>query len=66
MEAAEDELRARAAYGATYSELLDHLDEQDRRLGSGGFSDGQEEELQLYCWAFPKCESSGLRDLSRD
>ena len=49
MEAAEDELRARAEYGATHSELLDHLDKLDRRLGSGGFSDDQEEELQLYC-----------------
>jgi hypothetical protein len=58
--AAEDELRARADYGATHSELLDNLDEQDRRLGSGGFSDDQMEELQLYCWSFPKCESSGL------
>jgi hypothetical protein len=59
MAAVQDGLRARADYGATFGELLDHLDE-DRRLGTSGFSDDQEEELQLYCWALQKCRSSGL------
>jgi DNA-binding IclR family transcriptional regulator len=56
----QDELRRRADYGATFGELLDHLDEQNRTLGRGRFSGDQEEELQLYCWAFPKCKSSGV------
>jgi hypothetical protein len=46
--AAERELEALADYGATLGELLDHIEEQNDRLGS--FSDDQEEELQVYCW----------------
>jgi hypothetical protein len=54
------ELRALAGDGATFAELWDHLDEQNRRLGRSGFSDDQEEELQLYCWALQKSQSSGV------
>jgi hypothetical protein len=60
MAAAQDDFRRRADRGATFEDLLEQLDEQSRKLGGGGFSDDQEEELQLYCWAFPKCTSSGL------
>ena len=56
---AQRELRALADEGATLAELLGNLDEQSRQLGSS-FSDDQEEELQLYCWALQKCRSSGL------
>ena len=56
---AQRELRALADEGATLAELLGNLDEQSRHLGSS-FSDDQEEELQLYCWALHKCRSSGL------
>jgi hypothetical protein len=52
-------LRELADYGATFAELLDNLDEQNRRLGRADLSDGQEEELQLYCWALRKGQSSG-------
>jgi hypothetical protein len=58
-DSARRELRAFADDGATLAELLGHLDEQGRRLGSN-FSDDQEDELQLYCWALHKCRSSGL------
>jgi hypothetical protein len=54
------ELTARAEGGATLAELLDHLDERNRQLGSGSFSDEQDEHLQLYCWALHKRQSSGL------
>src|SRR3954447_16884862 len=37
----QDELRRRADYGATFGQLLDHLDEQNRSLGSGCFSGDQ-------------------------
>ncbi len=59
MAAAQHELRALADYGATLGELLDHLDEQNRRPGSS-FSEDQEDELQFYCWGLHKCKSSGL------
>ena len=55
------ELRALADYGATFGELLDHLDEQSGRLGSSRLSDDQEEELQLYCWALHHCKSNGFQ-----
>ena len=54
------ELRTRASEGGTLPELLDHLDNRNRRLSEGGFSDEQYEELQLYCWALKKRQSSGL------
>ena len=57
--ATQDELTSRAEGGATLAELLDHLDKQNRRLGSR-FSDEQDEQLQLYCWALHKRQSSGL------
>ena len=60
MAAVQDEFRSRANGGATFGDLLDQLDERNRRLGGDGFSDDQEEELQLYCWAFTKCASSGM------
>jgi hypothetical protein len=55
------ELTAQADYGAGFGELIDQLDEQNRRLGRSGFSDEQEEELQLFCWALRKGQSSGVR-----
>jgi hypothetical protein len=58
--ATQDELTSRAEGGATLAELLDHLDKQNRRLGSSSFSDEQDEQLQLYCWALHKRQSSGL------
>jgi hypothetical protein len=54
------ELRALADYDATLAELLDHLGERSEAFGSNGFSEAQEEELQLYCWALRHCKSSGL------
>ena len=54
------ELRALADYGASLTELLEHLDEQNGTLGSSGFSSDQEEELQLYCWALNNCKSNGF------
>jgi hypothetical protein len=53
------ELRALSDYGATLAELLDHLGKQNRQLGTSGFSDDQQEELQLYCWALHRGQSSG-------
>jgi hypothetical protein len=53
------ELRGLSDCGTSLAELLDHLGEQNRRLGKEGFSDDQEEELQLYCWALHKGQSSG-------
>lgn len=53
------ELRALADYGATFSELLDHVDEQSRKLGGSDLSKGQAEELELYCWALHKGQASG-------
>jgi hypothetical protein len=58
--ATQDELTARAENGATLAALLDHLDKQNRQLGRSGFSDEQDEQLQLYCWALHKRQSSGL------
>jgi hypothetical protein len=58
--ATQDELTARAEDGATLAELLDCLDKQNRELGSSQFSDEQDEQLQLYCWALHKRQSSGL------
>ena len=55
----QDELSALADYGATLTELLEHLGEQDGTLGTR-LSGDQEEELQLYCWALHKRQSSGL------
>lgn len=57
--ATQDALTAYAEGGATLSELLDHLDKQNRQLGSSCFSDEQDEQLQLYCWALRKRQSSG-------
>jgi hypothetical protein len=54
------ELRALADYDATLAELLDHLDERNDGFGGNRFSDDQEEELQLYCWALRHCKSTGL------
>lgn len=54
------ELRALADYGATLTELLEHLDDQNGTLGRSGFSSDQEEELQLYCWALNNCKSNGF------
>ena len=59
MGAAQGELRALAGFGATYGELLDHLDERVQGRGRRGFSADQEEELQLYCWAAHKSQSEG-------
>jgi hypothetical protein len=56
----QDELTSRAEGGATLAELLDHLDKQNRRPGSSSFSDEQDEQLQFYCWALHKRQSSGL------
>ena len=53
------ELRALSDYGATLAELLDHLGDPSRPLAGGSFSDDQEEELQLYCWALRRSQSSG-------
>ena len=58
--ATQDELTARAEGGATLAALLDHLDKQNRQPGSSRFSDEQDEQLQLYCWALHKRQSSGL------
>jgi hypothetical protein len=58
--ATQDELTARAEGGATLTELLEHLDEQNRRLGGSSFSDEQDEQLQFYCWALHKRQSKGL------
>ena len=55
------ELRALSDYGATLAELLDHLGDPSRPLGGDSFSDDQEEELQLYCWALRRGQSSGAR-----
>ena len=54
------ELWALAGYDATLAELLDHLDERNDAFGGNRFSDDQEEELQLYCWALHHRKSSGL------
>jgi hypothetical protein len=59
MGSAQGELRTLAGHGATLGELLDHLDERVQGLGRRGFSDDQEEELQLYCWAAHKSQSDG-------
>ena len=59
MGAAQGELRALAGFGATFGELLDHLDERVQGRGRRGFSADQEEELQLYCWAAHKSQSEG-------
>ena len=56
--AVRQELRALSDHGATFAELLDHLGEQNRRLGSSSFSDDQVEELQLYCWALHRGQSN--------
>jgi hypothetical protein len=58
--AIQGELRDLSDCGATLPELLNHLEEQDRLNGRSRFSDDQEEELQLYCWALHKGQSSGL------
>ena len=47
--AVQHELRALADYDATFSELLDHVDARNATLGNKGFSEDQEEDLQLYC-----------------
>jgi hypothetical protein len=64
------ELQGLADQGATLGELLDHVGEQNDRLG--GFSYDQQEELEVYCWrahrhsrgAFPAARSGygGGRD----
>ena len=53
------ELRALSDQGATLAELLDYLGEQNRQLGRGSLSDDQEEDLQFYCWALHRGQSSG-------
>jgi hypothetical protein len=53
------ELRGLSDGGTSLAELLDHLGEQNRRQDEDSFSDDQEEELQLYCWALHKGQSSG-------
>jgi hypothetical protein len=58
--ATRQELRGLSDCGASLAELLDHLGEQNRRLRKDSFSDDQEEELQLYCWALHKGQSSGV------
>jgi hypothetical protein len=58
--AVQHELRALADYDATLAELLDHLEERNEAFGGNRFSNDQEEELQLYCWALRHCKSSGL------
>ena len=52
-------LRGLSDGGASFAELLDHLGEENRRLAKS-FSDDQEEELELYCWALQKAQSSGV------
>ena len=59
MGAAQGELRALAGHGASFGELLDHLDERVRGRGGRRLSGDQEEELQLYCWAAHKSQSDG-------
>ena len=59
--AIEHDLRIRALSGATLSDLLSHVDEQDRRAGTG-LSPEQWEELRLYCWALHKRGSLALRE----
>jgi hypothetical protein len=54
------ELGALSEYGATLPELLDHVEEQNGRLGRTSFTDDQEEELQLHCWAVHKRRSTGM------
>jgi hypothetical protein len=44
------ELAALSDYGATLTELLQHVKE-DQRLDRDGFSDDQKEGLQAYCWS---------------
>jgi hypothetical protein len=44
------ELAARAQGGATLGELLDHVEERNRELDGGSFTDAQDGQLQLYCW----------------
>jgi hypothetical protein len=58
--AVQHDLRALADYGATLAELLEYLEDQNGTLGRGGFSDDQDEELQLYCWALNNCKSTGF------
>jgi hypothetical protein len=58
--ATQNELKLRAESGATLGELLDLLDQRNRRLGSSLLTDDQYEHLQLYCWALHKRQSSGL------
>ena len=54
------ELRALADYEATFSELLEHLEERNAALGRNAFSADQEEDLQLYCWTLHHCKSRGM------
>ena len=54
------ELRGLSEYGVKLPELLDHFDRRNRLLGRSGFSNEQEEELQLYCWALQKSRSNGV------
>lgn len=56
------ELTRLAEGGATLAALLDHLDDQDRRLGRGSLTEEQCDELQLYCWALHKQRSDELWD----
>ena len=51
-------LKARADEDATLPELLDDLDIQNRRLGRRRLSDGQHDELSIYCWALVRRQSS--------
>jgi hypothetical protein len=57
--ATQHDLSARAERGATLGELLDHVGKRNRELGDSRFSDEQDDQLQLHCWAMYKRRSSG-------
>jgi hypothetical protein len=54
------ELAARAQGGATLGELLDHVEERNRELGGGSFSEEQDDQLQLFCWVAHERRSRGV------
>ena len=56
----QNELRLRAESGATLAELLDFLEEESGGPHSSGLPEDQYEQLQLYCWALHRRQSSGL------
>jgi hypothetical protein len=59
--AIERDLKLRALHGATLAELVNHLDEENRRLGGSRLSSEQSEELHLSCWALHKRASLARR-----